>query len=165
MKRSLILLGISILALLVVMVDQVYAGDPLDSLFVSPDPAYIHDGNRVDFNWYPRANSDRVSVAHSSSYEGGLNNFPGVEPYEWHSSYWLYDPWDVPDTDRHYWYGETGYTCPLLSDVLDLCNQVESVNTVAQLSTIIAPVGYRNSGARHKSRALRFGSIASVVVK
>ena len=80
MKRSLILLGLSILTLLGVMVGQVYAGSRIDALFVFPNPAYIHDGNHVDFDWYPDEGvADRVSVRHRSSYEGSSSNLPPTE--------------------------------------------------------------------------------------
>lgn len=110
MKRSLILLGLLILTLLGMMVGQVYAGSRIEALFVFPNPAYVYDGNRVDFDWFPvEPVADRVSVRHYSSYEDSSNNLPAVEPNEWHESWWAYDPWDVPDSDTMYWYAETGW--------------------------------------------------------
>jgi hypothetical protein len=90
MKRSLILLGLSILTLLGVMVGQVYAGSRIDALFVFPNPAYIHDGNHVDFDWYPEEGvADRVSVRHRSSYEGSSNNRnPGARHKSRALCYW-----------------------------------------------------------------------------
>ena len=116
MRKSLILLGVSVLTLLLVFVGQVYAGTRPYSLTVLPHTEYIYTGNRrADWNFYPKATSNCLGGTHVTvgqkpgqiSWE--WNNFPNLTQCRWYSAFWVYDSYSPPVQYYVYWYAETGY--------------------------------------------------------